>query len=231
MHYHCEIVIPPTTDIEAAIASVMEPFNEQPKDPEESTKHTFWDFWVIGGRWAGRKLLAQCDQEKLKAFYAWLSEEKITVAGVQFGKQEISPAQQIPKVDAKWNEMFPSAQPRPCPIFRHSNNQHGDGLSGTLPHDVQRLSDVSPELKCSRVIFAKPSFESKTNEHTGPLEASFMLVESAWNGCNHMPVQWDGKLTTALAKYRESFRTHRDEYAAKIDPKDDWLVVTVDYHS
>lgn len=233
MHAHCEIVIPPTMDIEAAVTSVMKQFDESPDETDEDrdTRHAFWDFWVIGGRWAGNKLIAKYDQTKIDAFNEWCTAEKLTVSGVQCGKQKLQPDTQIPKVDAKWNEMFPSAQPIACPFFAHSNDQYGKGLSSTLPNDVSRLDEVPPELKCSRVIFAKPSFESETKEYTGPLEVSFMLCDSQWNGCNHMDVAWDGKFATALAKYRESLKNYREEYAAKVLPQDDWLVVTVDYHS
>lgn len=231
MHYHCEIVIPPVMNIEEAIASVMKPFNEQPDEEDEDARNGFWDFWVIGGRWAGCKLLARYDQAKLDEFYAWLQEEKVTVSGLKCGKQELSPATQIPKVDAKWNEMFPSSEFLPCPLFNHSNNQYGEGLSSTLPGDVQRLSDVPVALECSRVIFAKPSYDSEKKDHVGPLEAEFMLVDSAWNGCNHMKVDWDGKFHSALQQYRDKLKSYREEFAAKVLPKEDWLVVTVDYHS
>jgi len=236
MHYHCEIVMPPTLDVEAAVRSILEQFSENPpedpKDAEDySDKHSFLDFWVIGGRWAGHKLLAKYDKAKVDEFYAWLTAEGVTVSGLQFGKQELSPASQQSKVDAKWNEMFPSQEFVQCPIFRHSNNQFGKGLSGTLPGDIAPLRDVPEALTCSRVIFAGPSFNSTSKDYTGPLEAEFMLAEDAWNGCNHMKVDWDGRFTSALEKYRQSLSSYKEEFAATRLPKDDWLVVTVDYHS
>lgn len=240
MHYHCEIVMPPTMDIEAAVTSILKPYNEQPseEDAEDedieytSRRHGFWDFWVIGGRWAGHKLMARYDQAKLDEFHDWMRAEKLTVSGVQFGKQELSPASQIGKVDAKWNEMFPSPEFVPCPIFRHSNDQFGKGLRGTLPNDVMPLRDVPNSLKCSRIIFAVPKWNSKDSARTGPdLEAGFMLADTAWNGCNHMPIDWDGKFSSAVEKYRESLKNYKEEYAAKVSPTDEWLAVTVDYHS
>lgn len=232
MHYHCEIVIPPVMNVEEAIAAVMKEYCEHGDNEDgERNRHGFWDFWSIGGRFAGTKLLAQYDEAKLEEFHAWLRQEKVTVSGVQCGKQELSPADQIPKVDAKWNEMFPSNEFLPCPLFRHSSNPYGKSLSEALPRDVQRLADVPETLTCSRVIFAKPSYDSETKQYTGPLEAEFMLVEDAWNGCNHMKVDWDGKVKTALAKYCERMKNYKQEFVAMATPKDDWLVVTVDYHS
>lgn len=226
MHHHCEIVIPPTMDIEAAVAAVMKPFDENERDSEEASLHPFWDFWVIGGRWAGHKLMARYDAAKLDEFHEWCQAEKITVSGLACGKPELSPDTQIPKVDAKWNEMFPSGEFVPCPLFKHSNNQYGKGLSSTLPADVSRLSDVPERLECSRVIFAKHPY--KKGE---PIEPGFMLCEDQWNGCNHMKIDWDGKFMSALEKYRESIKNYAPEYVAKNSPQPDWLVVTVDYHS
>jgi hypothetical protein len=208
----------------------MKQFNEQPEDASYA-RHGFWDFWLIGGRWAGHKLIAKYDEAKLDEFYEWLDAENITVLGLQCGKQELAPDSQIPKVDAKWNEMFPSSEFLPCPLFKHSNDQYGKGISGTLPGDVQRLADVPERLKCSRVIFARPSYSATSDDFTGPLEAEFMLVDEEWNGCNHMKVDWDGTFHSALQKYRESFENYRENFKAKIAPTDDWLVVTVDYHS
>jgi hypothetical protein len=230
-HYHCEIVIPPTADIQGAVDQVLRQFDENSDSEEYSRSNAFWDFWVIGGRWAGHKLMAKYDKAKLDEFHAWMAAEGVTVSGLQFGKQALSPPSQIPKVDAKWNELFPSGQFIPCPIFQHSNDQYAKGLGSTLPNDIARLSDVPEALKCSRVIFAKPSYDSDSKDWIGPLEPEFMLCEDQWNGCNHMPVDWDGKFTTALEKYRHSLRNCREEYAAKVLPKEDWLVVTVDYHS
>lgn len=230
MHYHCEIVIPPTRDIEGAIQSVLAQFNEN-AEGEDGSDYAFWDFWVIGGRWAGHKLLAKYDKAKMDAFHEWMTAEKITVSSLQAGKQELSPASQISKVDAKWNEMFPSETHISCPLFNHSNDKYADGLRGTLPSDISKLSDVSSTLECSRVIFAKPSYESSSKDHTGPLEAAFMLCDSQYNGCNYMKIDWDGKFSTAVVQYRDSLKNYKEEYAAKISPTDDWLAVTVDYHS
>lgn len=233
MHHHCEIIIPPTDDIEAAIASILAPFDEDgdTSDEDYDRGHAFWDFYVIGGRWAGHKRMAQYDKEKIDAFYAWCQAEKITVSGIQAGKRELSPANQIEKVDAKWNEMFPSDTFVACPIFKHSNDQYAGGLSATLPDDVMRLGDVPTGLTCSRVIVAAYGYQPETNDWTGPLRAEFMLCDSQYNGVNFMPVKWDETLSGALDQYREKLANYKAEYREKHMPSDDWLVVTVDYHS
>lgn len=48
MHYHCEIWFPTRAEIKSAIDKVMAPYCE-----EGSSKRAFWDWYVIGGRWAG----------------------------------------------------------------------------------------------------------------------------------------------------------------------------------
>lgn len=220
MHSHCEIIVPSNADIEAAVSSIMGPFYEG----DEDSTNGFWDFYSIGGRWSGAKLMAQYDDAKIDEFRKWCSEEGITVSRVQFGKQELSPASQIPKVDAKWNEMFPppDGKPIPCPIFKHSGER--------LPGDVLPLGDVG-NVQCERVIFAGPSWDRDSKAHAGPLEATFMLVRSDWNGVNHMPVAWDGTIESARRAFVDKLRNYKDEYREQITPRDDWLAVTIDYHS
>jgi hypothetical protein len=226
MHHHLEIVMPPTDRIEDAVGSVMARFDENGKD----THRAFWDWWVIGGRWAGTKRMARYDKEKLDAFDKWGLEEGLTVSGFQAGKPELNPKSQIAKVDAKWQEMFPSDPPIPCPLFAHSNNQYDHGAGGRLPEDVALLRDVSRTLTMSRVIIAGPKSYLEEGETPGP-EATFMLVDEEWNGTNHMKVAWDGTLGGALDAFKKHIEHYRPEYAETITPKDDWLVVTVDYHS
>ncbi len=211
MHYHCEIIMPPVADVSTAIAQILAPFDEN----NEEADYAFWDFWVIGGRWSGTKLMAKYDTEEIDAFHEWMKAEKITVSGLTAGKQELSPASQIAKVDAEWNRRFPSDKFVPCPLFRHSNDQYAKGTNGTLPKDITLLKDVPPELAASRVIIAREKYDGNG------LEAEFMLCDEQWNGCNYMKVQWDGKVTSAIEQHRDKQKM----------PRDDWLVVTVDYHS
>lgn len=227
MHYCCEIVMPATADVEGAVRSILAPFDENGED----RSNTFWDFYVIGGRFAGAKLQAMIGDERIQRFYDWLKAEEVTVSSFQAGKQTLQPEDQIPKVDAKWNEMFPDA-PGPCPLFSHSSNQYGADLkSSTLAGDICPLDEVPAGYEPHRVIFAAPSYSSDTKERTGPFEATFMLTEDVWNGCNHMKVDWDGKFTSALEKYRESISRYRDEVRGTFVPTADWIAVTVDYHS
>jgi hypothetical protein len=215
------MIIPPMLpdEIESAIDGILKPFYEG----NEENSHTFWDFYSIGGRWAGTKMLAGYDQDKIEVFNKWLTDEGITVSGIQCGKQELKPESQIPNVDAKWNEMFPPPDgiPIPCPLFRHSNDPYNND---SLPDDICLLSQAY-RVQCTRVIIAGPN-------HKGDiLEAKFMLCDSRWNGVNFMTVNWDGKIKSAVDDYIEKLSHYKEDYQEKMSPKDDWLTVTVDYHS
>jgi len=224
-HYHCEILIPPTDEVATAVELVLRRFDESgdPTEEEEDNRYAFWDYFVIGGRWSGSKMQAGLDPAKVEAFYEWLRTEKVTISSVQFGKQTLSPSDQREKVDAKWNEMFPSEKLIPCPIFSHSGE--------SMPGDIMKLRDVPERLRAERVIIARPGFEMVSKDYTGPIEAAFMLARDAWNGCNHMPVKWDGSIAAALADYRDDLSRCSPAYRAVVEPTEDWLAVTVDYHS
>lgn len=233
-HYHLEIVMPPTEDIEAAVESIMAPYDENPSDSNEDhdTRHAFWDCYVIGGRFAGNKLMAGLDKQKIDEFYAWLQSENVTVSGFTCGKQELNPPSQRKKVDAKWNEMFPSPSGSAvaCPIFNHSNDQYGRDGRGTIDGDVCELG-AAMHVECSRVIFAGSSYDHKSKDGTGPLKAAFMLADTAWNGVNHMPVAWDGTIGHAREQFSKRLVHSSDDYRKAVEPHDDWITVTVDYHS
>lgn len=220
MHYHCEIVMPPTEDIDGAVAKVMERFDENCYDDEHHAPK-FWDWYVCGGRWGGEKMKVALGSERLEAFYAALTEHKVTVSGFKAGKDQLEPESQIPMVDALWHEHFPETT-GPCPLFKHSERQYG---SDTLPGDVCKFSEVPEGLKCSRIIFAGPSVSDEL------LEPTFMLSEDSWNGVNHQKSDWDCTFAQAVVKFTEKLENYRETYAATIRPQDDWLVVTIDYHS
>ena len=52
MHAHMELIMPRVANIDKVIEQVMKPFGE---GNEEGYKPTFWDWYVVGGRWAGAK--------------------------------------------------------------------------------------------------------------------------------------------------------------------------------
>jgi hypothetical protein len=225
MHHHCEIIMPPSANIQETIDAIMKPFSENDTDDEGHSGHAFWDWFVIGGRWAGTKETCRYDAGKMEEFYKRLAAERVTVSGFQCGKQQLEPASQIPIVDGIWNEFFPTetGEITPCPVFAHSNNQYDS--NDLLSCDICRVDEISESLTAGRVIIAGPNYDDSR------IEAHFMLCDDQWNGVNHMKVDWDGKVLSALTQFTEKASHYREEYAAKITPKPEWICVTVDYHS
>jgi hypothetical protein len=222
MHYHLEIIMPPTEDIVASVAEIMTPFDENGRDEDgEANQHAFWDFYSIGGCWAGYKAELGLDQRKLQQFRQWLLDEKVMVKGVICGKQELADVATIAKVDTKWREMFPDGGDR-CTLFRHSNDPYKE----YLPGDVLRICALPEKLTASHVIIAAPRFSDENK-----LEASYMIQESAWNGVKFMETKWDGLVLSAVAMYRDKLSRYAEDWREKCTPREDWVSATVDYHS
>jgi hypothetical protein len=72
-HYHLEIIMPRTADISKSIEEIMLPFSENEEENEDHSGHSFWDFYVIGGRWAGAKERCTYNTNALEQFNALLS--------------------------------------------------------------------------------------------------------------------------------------------------------------
>lgn len=212
MHYALEIIMSPVSDINAAVEEILLPFSEN--EPEATC--AFWDWWEIGGGYSGRKLEAVVPADKMEAFYAALKEKNVTVSCFTAGKQQLQPASQSVMVDALWRQMCPGAGDV-CPIFNHSGKQNNS--------DICAFADMPPNLTAFRLIIAAPDFNGKK------MEAVSMFSKEIWNGVNHEKTQWDGKVSTGVAMHVESLSRYRKEYAEKVSPKPDWIVVTVDYHS
>ena len=220
MHYHLEIIMPPTNDVEMQTKSIMAEYDENAEstDDFDANPHAFWDFWVIGGRWAGSKLRATLDGEKLDRFIDELKNRKVTCSAVQAGKQSLSPASQIPMVDALWAEYFPESGIKVCPLFAHSNDQYDS--SSNLPGDICKVSEVPDGFKCSHVLIACESYRKD-----GSYAATAMRQTSVWNGCNFEKTDFDGTVKQAIQDYNKKMPN------AELHIKGDWICVTVDYHS
>lgn len=203
MHAICEIVIPPTDDVAESVKQIMGYFDE------ESGIYQWFDFYVIGGRFSGHKLTASLDPQRLDAFHAALKERRVTVSGLVCGKQELSPASQIPIVDALWREFFPGKGEK-CLLFAHSNDQYG--RNGIYGHDICAAKDVPEGLTCERLIIAGPHWDKEKGPNA--IQPERMLATEFWNGVEHQKTKFDGKVKPALA-----------------ETSPDWLVVTVDYHN
>lgn len=213
MHHHLEIIMPPVADdVNAAVQSILEPFSEN----NDESRNTFWDWWQIGGRYSGSKIEAAVGQDKINAFQEELKRRKVTCSGLVWGKQELQPISQIPMVDALWREMCPGGGDV-CTMFKHSGNM----MSG----DICAYKDIPAGLTAYRLIFVAPKYESEK------LEAKATYSQSIWNGVNYEDTKWDGSVAAGIAAHLEKIKSYQPDYAEKQTPKDDWIVITVDYHS
>src|SRR4051812_29260376 len=118
MHYVAEVLIPPTENIPEAIKQVFDSLRRRDENDEPYDIGDWWDWYVIGGRWSGNKLLATLDPKKLEEFEETLQGMNLTVAGLVAGKQELRPVSQEVQVDALWRETFPGRGDK-CLLFKH----------------------------------------------------------------------------------------------------------------
>lgn len=226
MHFHCEVILPVVeqSTIKATIDNVLEPFREDSTD-EDRVSVPFFDWAVVGGRYASEKLLQRLGENKVSAFRQWCRDESITISGIQFGKPSLDPSEQRARVDAKWNEMFPAEDGRlvACPLFEHSNPDNA-----ATRDDICALGQAK-HVSCYRVIILGPKYVACVEDMS--LDVRFMLAEEVWNGRNYMPVKWDGTISDALRQYDHDISQRPPEIQRLLRPTDEWLTVTVDYHT
>ena len=148
MHFHLEIIMPPTEDVHAAVKEILAPFNERiPYDADSGVGgHSFYDYYSIE---------------------SWQNSDK---------------------------------------------------------EKVRKFSELSPEDSAWRVIIAGPDIYGDT-------VANFMISRKIWNGVGFIPVAWDGQLSSAIEMWKKEAEGWRDEWHKRLIPSEDWLVVSVDYHS
>lgn len=222
MHYNLEVIMPPVNNVEQAIADILEPFNEN----NEENKYSFWDFYSIGGRYSGSKAEFLLGEDRIKEFMKHLQDIGITVSSIQFGKQELSPASQIPLVDKLWNEWFPDSKIKTCPLFSHSNDRYNKTIEGCLYGDILTLGETPLHYKPTHVIIAAPDYGDPLK-----MRAEFMITDSIYNGVCFLEVKWKGTLKHAIEIHKKRIKNYTPEARKKYTPKKDWLVVTIDCHS
>jgi hypothetical protein len=220
MHSLLEVILPPHLDIETAIATALKPFDENEDD--DIRYKPFYDYYIIGGRYAGSKHQSLIGRDRIDKFVEGLAAKGTTVSNIRFGKQELQPASQAAEIDAMWREAFPESPLKVCPVFAHFDAQpEADDLG---LQNVMKLQDTPAHHECSRVIFVG-------DFHAGEVEATYMLQRDFWNGVTWMETTWNGTIEHALAMFNHHLGKMGDEYRKANTPGPDWNVVTVDYHS
>ena len=114
-------------------------------------------------------------------------------------------------MDALWREHFPGTTEQ-CLLFDHAGDR--------LPGDIGTLGECPKELTACRVLIADAEGA-----------ALWMVEDSVWNGTNFQETDWSGKVWDALGQWRQRAEGYQEEYRAAKMPSDEWLAVTVDYHS
>lgn len=200
MHYSMEVIMPPApvSEIPDILAKALSSFEEV-----GDNQYGFWDFWVLGGRFSGRKLNFKIPNDQLRAFEAELINRKVLVSDVVCGKETLVP-EFIPIVDKLWTEMVPGFGDV-CPLFDHYNDNTAD---------ITLLFDTPLNMNCSRVMILGNDFHPK-----------FMVVDEIYNGVNLEKTSWEGTLVNALELFSEHY-SYQPELVGK-----DRLCVTVDYHN
>ena len=222
MHYHLEIILPPScADVAAAVEQILKPYSEN----EEEARHSFWDWYRIGGRYSGQHVIDRYDPERISAFAGELHERKVTVSGVRMGKEELSPPSHAATVDEIWKRHFPDSGLDHCPLFRRDDPER-------IPTDVCKVSELGVFASAHRVIIAGPVYDADNREHTLEiLEAAYMLTTEFWSGVNHQETTWDGKVASAIEASNARFSNMAPRYAELTKVTPEHLAVTVDYHN
>jgi len=227
MHYYAEVITPPLPDpidlkiLDMRLGEALAQHSENTSEEDAGGYQSFYDWFTIGGRWAGNKEQAMYDPARLSQFYDLLNNQdpKLTVSSVQAGKQKLSTPEMEALVDRLWKEAFPDSTAEHCPIFAHSNDQYAS--ESALGGDVMRYKDVPwANISCARFIVLNADWK-----------VHYMLEHEYWNGYTFQETSWDGSLKDGLEKLQERAKMWTDDWREQHMPKDDWLVVTVDYHS
>lgn len=229
MHYHAEVILPPkpVVGVEVAVEMVMEPFNENIEGEEDHGEPKWWDFYIIGGRWHGNKLRHSLGEDKIEAFYKELQEEKITFSSLYAGRDKVMPESQEGRVDEIWRKHFPGTT-ETCFLMEHGNDKYAN----TLDLNVCKLGDLPEDYSAARVLIGGQHMSDiEKGEGLLHLHCTYMVSQGVWNGVTHQDTSWKGSVTRAAKDWNAQLENYNPEFAKPNTTTDDWLSVTVDYHS
>ncbi len=216
MHYHLEIIMPPTEKIDEEISRILAPFDEG----KEDSRNAFWDWYQIGGRFTG-------DHDGFDAASDENNIEKCDLcAGTGFRADDVGNRAREAEATYICNGC---GKRQEGGTWTHSEFGAGKRLKwptqwARYKGDIIPLRDLKPTQTAFRVIIAAPN-------HAGTgMEAVFMAAKDNWNGASFDESKWDGSIAEAIEKHKERAKNYRDEYAEKVTPTDDWIAVSIDYH-
>ena len=146
-----------------------------------------WDWFVIGGRWSGEKLLAKLDKDRLKAF--WVEFKK---RGYGWPSAEHSDEERRRDSQALFMEFFPDFKGE-IPVWRDQyKREGGEG-------DVAKVEDLPETLSCHTLILP------------GKRRAEVLQIEE-WNGKDFVKTAFKGDVVAELKR-----RGLTDGYLVTVD--------------
>ena len=97
MHYHVELIMPPTPliEIKSRISEMLYLLSNRAAEIAGTTA-PLYDWYQIGGRFASTKMRLRLDPERLRKFKKELTGKKIMVGPNLAGKPQLWPADLIP---------------------------------------------------------------------------------------------------------------------------------------
>lgn len=236
-HYHLEMILPPVADVEKSVAQILKPFDESEEDEDGYSKYAFWDWYVIGGRWSADHVLSAISEKRMEAFQA--DVPKYTVSGVMTagGYYEKpagpdNPPDIVDRLVKVWKQHFPEFADL-CPFWGLTDQYNKQGHVA----DICRVDQLSDAQSCARLMIVT-TFE-------GELRLEKMLQTDFWNGVSWCESGWDGSVLQVIKAHNEDIRQRRDrikdaperaldwwqKYGQHMIVRDDYLAVTIDYHT
>ena len=143
MHYHYELLIPPTDQPHFTITNIMDAY--MLCDSCHNNSDAIGDWYVIGGRWAGEKLIKSLDPQKIKSYKKELKQSELRVMSVQAVKPTPCDKKNSLLADQVWRKHFPDINENP--FMSDYSDQYENDL-----RDVWKLKDVPKNLTASGLI-------------------------------------------------------------------------------
>ena len=205
MHYHVELIMPPSplVQIQERVGELLSPLSQSVAH-RAGTLEYLYDWYQIGGRFAGAKMSLRLDPERLHKFRQELYGEAFTndTRDLLIGQKQFWGARDLPKVDALWRKWFPEEEVDACPLFDHY--PAGD-------QDICRVDRIPDNLTAHAVVVG--------NED----KVVFQLKTENWDStrCEFQDTGFDGSVLNALRQCR----------ACGVEPSKNWLAVTLDCHT
>lgn len=228
MHVHLEVLVPPTDNPVDDVETLLKPFDESAEDEEGYSRYTFWDWWVIGGRWSCSHLLADIGKGRMDKFVEEMPKYKVSGVQTAGGLYEVpvEPDGVRDELLELWKVHFPEYAEQ-CPFWGLTDQYDRGGR----PNDIVPAGSISKSLTCSQLLIGW-----RPKETIRPL---LMLQDDFYNGVSWQDSAWDGKVLASIEAHNEKTRARKDgaregwweEYGSRQVVGEDWLAVTVDYHT